>query len=241
MKKIFSIMGNVLTVCLLLIPGKLEAQLSFSPAIIQASGYPGGIERFDVNMSNSGTEPLNCTVRTYSTKIVGEGLPIAVEDAQRSCKQWIDIKPKTFRLEPNSDQRLMCTVNPPKGTAGGYYAIISCLGVPLSFEDQDKTPGRKAGIRFRYQVQTVVLFTVRGANIKAIIEPGEPIIEPKKDGTGFSVQIPVRNLGNVHDQMTGKVAIKSEDGQTVDNFDLISGRGFVLPEHERLFKTEGFF
>lgn len=239
MKTLYLLRKIALFLIILITPGLADAQISFSPMIKELSAYPGGIERFNLSMMNSGNEILDCKIETFPMKLVGDGLPVASEDGARSCHQWIDIKPREFKLNPKADQRLVCNIKPPKGTVGGYYALISCLGVPESFSEEERGTGSKAAVRFRYRVQSVIILKVRGSHMKAVIEPGEPLIESKKDGSGITFKVPIRNLGNVHDRMTGQVVVKSDAGQTIDRFELGSGRGFLLPEHERIFESKG--
>ena len=72
-----------------------------------------------------------------------------------------------------------------------------------------------------------------------VIEPGKPIISLEESAAGYSIQVPVRNRGNMHDKVSGTVVVRSEEGQLVDRFSLMSGKGYILPEHIRVFPLEG--
>jgi hypothetical protein len=85
----------------------------------------------------------------------------------------------------------------------------------------------------------VVLLTVPAPQMEAKIEAARPLIRPSEKGSGYSISVPVRNRGNIHARMSGTVEIRSESGQRLDRFELAAGRGFLLPGHERVFRSKG--
>jgi len=216
-----------------------RAQLAISPTIVEQRSYPGGLSTFTVSIVNNGAQPLSCTVSRYAMAVLGGGLPSAVDDAPRSCRDWLDIQPTSFTLGPKQGQRLICRVRPPKDAAGGYYALLSCLGQPQGTSRQsNESGGVGASIEFNYRVMSVVMLTVPGPNIEARIEAGQPVLK-RSGASGYLVSVPVRNTGNIHTRMGGTVEVRSEAGQMVEQFPLTAGRGFLLPEQERLFQSRG--
>ncbi len=229
---------------LLLILGAVPpvwAQMALSPTILELKAYPGGFQTFFLSVSNNGKTPLRCTVSVSAMDVMGSGLPVAVENSPRSAKDWITLEPAEFELAPSSGKRIVGRIRPPRGTVGGYYALISVLGVPrgAARDGQEGAKGLKAGVRFLHRVQAVVLMTVPGSKIKAIIEPGEPFIQLFEQGAGYTINVPIRNRGNIHDRIKGVLDIKSEAGQMVERFELAAGRGFILPKQERVFTSKG--
>lgn len=211
-------------------------QLTVSPIIIELRAYPGGLRTFTFSIGNTGKEPLECTIRVSAMTVSGGGLPVEVEDAPRSCKDWITVEPDTFRLAPMEGKRLVCRVRPPRETAGGYYAIISCHGAPQRGGDERTAEsGVGAAIKFSHRALVPVLLTIPAAQLRAIIEAGNAIITRGRGANGYTLEIPVRNRGNIHTRMGGTIQIHSEAGQLIDKFELAAGRGFILPQHERLF------
>ncbi len=105
-------------------------------------------------------------------------MPVAVDDAPRSCKDWISVQPERFNLRPGDGQRLICRLRTPAKMAGGYYGAISCHGVPAARSEQEATAenGVSAAVRFSYRIMAVVLVTVPGSDLRAIIEAGKPMI-----------------------------------------------------------------
>ncbi|MFC1636891.1 hypothetical protein ACFL5Z_18865, partial [Planctomycetota bacterium] len=215
-------------------------QFTISPIIIELTGYAGGLRTFTFSIGNTGQEPLDCTIGTSAMAIVGGGLPAEVDDAPRSCKDWITVTPETFRLAPKQGIRLVCRVRVPKNTGGGYYALISCHGIPRGgTEERTADSGVGAGIRFSHRALVPVLLTIPAPQMQAVIDAAQPLISEAQRGSGYTFELPVRNRGNVHARMSGTVEIRSEAEQLVDRFDLEAGRGFILPGHERLFKNRG--
>jgi hypothetical protein len=216
------------------------AQLSISPIIVETTGYPGGLRTFTISVGNTGQELLDCTVGVSAMTVVADGLPIEVQDAPRSCKDWIKVTPEKFSLPPKQDIRLVCHVRVPRDTGGGYYAIISCHGIPSKERDELATAsGVEAAIRFSHRSLVPILLTIPAPQMQAIIDAAQPIVSNAQRGSGYTFKLPVRNRGNVHTRMNGTMEIRSEDEQLIDRFEITAGRGFILPGHERLFRNRG--
>jgi len=218
-----------------------RAQLSLSPVIIEQRAYPGGLRQFTLSVSNTGKEPLDCQMTVYAMRVMGGGLPTPVDEAPRSCKDWITVEQNKFTLGPRTGKKIVCRVRVPKAdVAGGYYALLSCEGTPRGAASAPgKRPGVTAGIRFSYRVMVPVLLTVPAPDMKAVIDVGKPMVSLAKSRKGYKIDLPVRNRGNVHMRIEGFIEVRSEAGQLVERFDLKAGRGFVLPMHERLFTSRG--
>ena len=225
---------------LLLISPPVVSQLTISPNIIELRSYPGGLETFTVSVGNTGDVPIVCTMRVSALNVLAAGLPVAVDDAPRSCKDWITLAPETFTLRPKDGKRVVCRVRPPRKTGGGYYAVISCDAVPQTRGEQEGgAGGAGAVITFTHRALAPVLLIVPAPDMRAIIEAARPILARSDRVPGYTLELPVRNRGNIHARMTGTAEVRSEAGQLVERFDLASGRGFILPDHERLFASRG--
>ncbi|NQU44521.1 hypothetical protein HQ520_14615 [bacterium] len=64
------------------------------------------------------------------------------------------------------------------------------------------------------------------------------MLELQENKNSYLFQLPVRNRGNMHVRIAGKVEIRSEAGQILEDFTLTAGKGFLLPGHERVFRNE---
>jgi len=218
-----------------------QAQFSVSPIMIdQLKVYPGGTETFTVNIVSSSKQRQLCTVSLSAMEVLGSGLPVQSDDAPRSCRDWITVRPTEFALAPNEGKRLVCRIRPPQGTVGGYYAILACDGVlEGAGEDSRNTEGVGAAIRFRHRILVPVLLTVPGPDMRAVIDAAGPVMTQEKGSSGYTLELPLRNRGNMHARIHGTAEIRSEAAQLVEKFELVSGRGFLLPEHERVFESKG--
>jgi len=215
-----------------------EAQLSISPNVVEGKAYPGGIWTFTLGVMNVGDEPLACTTAIQSMEVLDSGMPIPVEEAPRSCKEWITSLNQEFTLEPKAGKRVVFRAQPPREVVGGYYALISVDGRPgeASVEQQPRA-GVSASVKFGHRGLVPVLLTIPGANLEAVIDAAKPLISLREDDRGYVLQLPVRNRGNIHARLTGSLEVRSHAGQLVDRCELGAGRGFVLPDHERLLES----
>ena len=220
--------------------GVAYGQLSVSPTIVEPRAYPGGLSRFTVSVSNTGRDTLDCTVSVKALQVNG-GMPVAVDNAPRSCREWITSDASEFALRPRVGRRMVFQVRPGREAAGGYYAAVMVHGVPRHRDQgaNENAEGTRAGVRFSYKVMTAVLLTVPAPRMEARIDAAQPIVRASEKGSGYSVVVPVRNQGNIHARMSGYVEIRSEAGQKLDRFELAAGRGFILPGDERLFRSKG--
>ncbi|NQU43541.1 hypothetical protein HQ520_09655, partial [bacterium] len=139
------------------LPGMVQAQISVSPTILEEKAYPGGVVKLRLGLANTSDEPLYCTISVSAMEVQGDGLPVAVPDAPRSCHTWISFGETDFALAPKQGKSLLGSVRVPRDASGGYYAVIACHGKPPQGIENGGTEGVKAGIRFSYRVMAVVL------------------------------------------------------------------------------------
>ena len=232
--------ASIVFASLLLIGSSAWAQLSLSPNIIQEKVYAGGLATFTVSVGNTDDRTLVCTMDVWALEIRG-GLPVPVEDAPRSCREWLTVEPETFTLSPKGGRRVVCRLQAPRETGGGYYAVLSCTGVieESSEEESKAEQGISAAVRLSHRTLAPVLVTVPAPELRAIVEAGEPVLSRGEENRGYVLEVPVRNRGNHHARIGGTVEVRSEADQLIERFELAAGRGFVLPEHERLFRSRG--
>ena len=214
-------------------PSAASAQLSMSPIIIEMEAYPGSLKTFSVSLGNNGKVGLDSKMTAHPMSVEGAGMPVIVKESPRSCSDWVTFETEQFRLGPGSGKKVICRLRTPKGVKGSYFALIACHGVP---EDSSETsPETKASVRFSFKTMAVLIVTVPGSGVRSIVEPGVPMIETGRDKGGFALKVPVRNRGTLHTKIHGNAEIRSEAGQLIEQYELQAGRGFLLPDHERLF------
>ncbi|NIA15248.1 MAG: hypothetical protein GWP08_14355 [Nitrospiraceae bacterium] len=214
-------------------------QISVTPIIVdQLTIHPGGLKTISVVVGSTSKDTQVCTVSVHGMEVMEEGLPVAVDDAPRSCRDWISVNPSSFILAPGQGKRVVCQIRVPPKTMGGYYAILSISATGQRKEEANRGARLKAGIYFSYRNLVPVLLVVPGSRMQAIIQGGMPTLVKSERGSGYTIEFPLRNSGNTHARVTGQARILSESGQLVEEFEVTSGRGLLLPEHQRLFKSK---
>jgi len=214
-----------------------SAQMAITPVMVENRTIAGGLATFMLSVSNSGNQPIDCGVRVTGMTVLPGGLPVEAQDPPRNCKDWITVEPTKFALRPGEGQGLLCRLRVPKDAAGGYYAIISCQGIPNTGTAGDSAEaGVGVTMKLTHRGLVPVLVTVPGPQVQAIIDAAPPAVLLGLGGRGYTFDLPVRNRGNIHARMAGFVELRSDAGQLVERFDMEAGRGFILPMHERLFQ-----
>lgn len=215
-----------------------RGQLATTPIILEIKGYPGGMETGSLGVSNSGRNALRCSIAVFALDVGESGLPTAVANAPRSCKGWISLQPEAFSLKPGESAKVVLRLRPPKGTEGGYYAMLLCDGAPESPATEDEAGTRvRSGIHFSYRNMVPVLVTIQGGKLTVRILTGKPVFTEAGNQKGFLIKTPVFNAGTVHTRVTGSLEIGTETGQPLQTLSFSSGQGLVLPDHARLFPT----
>ena len=213
--------------------------MTLSPNIVRLEAYPGGLERFTVNVNNTGDRALSCTIAINAMKIKSGGLPVPAKEAPRSCKDWLTVEPSRFQLGAQESRRVLCRLECPADATGGYYAILDLRGKPENLEGPSRGgEGIRAGLRLSYRTMAPILATVPGGRIRAVIDAGRPTVKKIDKGGGYLFRVPARNRGNVHARMHGTLEVRSRAGQVLKSFSLEAGRGFILPSHKRIFRCK---
>ena len=229
-----ALVAAILSVCAV-----AEGQISVAPLILdEITVFPGSVKSIFLVVGSTGKSTQDCTVSVSGMRVAEGGLPIPADDAPRSCADWITVRPATFTLSPGQGKRIVLQVRVPRGTVGGYYALISCTATGQEAGDAEGQGRVQAGIRFRYRNLVPVLLAVPGSNMQAIIDGAAPMFSKAPDGDGYTIKLLLRNRGNTHARITGSFEIRTESGRSLDKFEMGSGRGLLLPEHERLFESK---
>ena len=92
----------------LILGGLASAQMGITPIFVEARAYPGGLTTFKLSVFNPGKEALDCDVRVKGMTVLPGGLPVEVDDAPRSCRDWITVEPMKFTLKAGEGRDSMC-------------------------------------------------------------------------------------------------------------------------------------
>ena len=228
---------------LLVLDNQIYAQISISPLIIQRRLSSIGFSTITVSVLNESTDEYNCDMIPQNMMLNDQGMAIPDQDEnRRSCASWIEFSPKTFRLRPEETRNILVKIRIPRDEQyqGGYYALLTCESFVL-----DDSRERRSGaiIQFSSKVSSVLMLTIKGARLHSMVQINKlgfsPVPVDDHSNKGWSVVTHVQNSGNLHINMEGEVTIRGRNGVLIDKRKMRVGRGYVFPESERIFKTEG--
>lgn len=105
--------------------------LEISPPSQEVSVNPGEKITIKSSIMNRGTNAVPITVRIEDFTAVGdEGQVELTNDTTYSIKNWGNVTPNKFTLQPGSEQEVTATFTVPKDAAGGRYGsfVFSVAG-----------------------------------------------------------------------------------------------------------------
>jgi hypothetical protein len=151
---------------------------------------------------------------------------------KRSATPWLELETREFTMEPNQKKKVDLTITVPGGVRGGYYSAIVLEELPIP----EITSGRH--LMQTVRLVTLVELTVDGSGRlrKDAVISGMDVSQGT-DKRDLSFIVTVENKGDVHLKAKGDVVIKTKNGSRVDEAPLEAGRGMVLPEYPRDFRS----
>ncbi|MGB2989070.1 MAG: hypothetical protein WBC98_03855 [Candidatus Zixiibacteriota bacterium] len=160
---------------------------------------PAGGFRY-VNLRFRSQEPESISVRgkIMAVEYDEEGNLVVVDpvEGDRSCIQWLNLKPLTFDLRPGGTKNVKLTISGPKGYSGGYYA---CLVFDASIKGAKET-----SLATLFQIPILLNLPkdvelngeISGINISA------------SRNSPATIQVLFKNTGNTHVKPSGKLVLK---------------------------------
>lgn len=212
--------------------------LSISPQIMEVELRRGATQTFTLVVTNGNEYSLDCSVSYLPMKLSSEGLPESSIDTKRSCSLWVTSEPLIFNLGPKASQTVKLNIKVPVEAVGGYYCLVLIDGKPPKKNTDNEGTGLTASINFSFRSSVVILASVLGGKIYSHLNPTNLSFTKDRQNNNNIINLPIRNDGNIHAKVNGKIHVKSEDGQIINESPLTAGKGFILPEHERLFSTK---
>lgn len=189
---------------------------------------------------NGSSEPLACEMFAQHFAITEEGLPHGTSDAgPRSAAPWLSFSPARFSLAGGNAQEVKCNLSFPRGSAGGYYAIIAARGVPP--RGRAAQVG-EASIHFSYQANVVLMAVAKSSRVRPQFTFRAIELVPDEGGNAagarqWRVRATVENTGDVHAWTQGQAQIRDRLGGTVWQGELRAGKGLVVPGFPRIFQA----
>jgi hypothetical protein len=208
--------------------------LGVSPQLIELSVPSGRVHEMDLKVYNQGDGRLSINAYVSSIELSLDGTPVPLEtkEGERSCAEWITLDKHGFELLPGEEQAVHATIEVPRGSTGGRYAVILFEGIPALSDPEpwDMPLGTRVG--------SIVMESIPHTLLKDCEIESVEISKSVEEGVEFDVHF--RNTGNVHIRARGSVVIKSGQGRIVDRVPLDVGTGTVLPDGVRSFRGTWF-
>lgn len=231
--------------------------LRLLPPIQELSIQKGSADNFTITVLNSGDADAEGRFEVFNMDITINGQPVVADSGySRGCAQWIKLNTKECTIKAHEKFTLNGTLKVPRKAEGGYYAIIrGTFGSTTIPIETQKTKIKKPQIKLESQAMVVLLLTVPSSRNKPIIVPDTLFVLPNGDGNatvtsstfnqkfnnnnGWKVVLPVRNDGNIHTRVSGKLSFWSESGTHIESAPFAAGKGYILPGKTRNFKAVG--
>lgn len=204
-----------------------------SPPSVAVETQPGKPITIDIRIQNQSLDTENVKARIMKFTAEGEtGLPnLKNFDPTDDFGKWAQLSPATFSAEPNVWKTVKLTISPPKDAAFGYY-----YAVVFSREGADKQI-QKNKSNLLGEFASLVLLDVKAPGAIRKVNVAE--FSTKAHVTEFlpeDFNVRLRNVGNTHVGLTGSISI-SKHGKLVDEIDVNSSKGYIIPKSYRNFTT----
>jgi hypothetical protein len=231
--------------------------MQLMPPIQEIEVHRGKMGTFTVMVHNDGDEDVSSSFSAHGLDMTIDGQTIIADTAYvHGCGNWITLEPEEFVIKAHETLTLKGKVTVPKNAEGGYYALVrgsfAGITIPLSAEAANI---RGSQIALQSQAMVAVLLTIPSSRNRPQIAPDTLLIYPRGEdnesrepaevdfaraGTGgWTVVMPLRNEGNIHARVSGRVSILSESGSLLESADFWAGRGYVLPGKVRNLRAHG--
>ncbi len=204
-----------------------------SPPSVAVETLPGKPITVDVRIQNQGLVSENVKVRLMKFTAEGEtGLPnLKKFEPTDDFGKWAQVSPTTLVAEPNTWKTVKLDIAPPKDAAFGYYYALV-----FSRDGADKqTVKNKSNLLGEFA--SLVLLDVKAPGAVRKVNVAE--FSTKAHVTEFlpeNFNVRLRNVGNTHVGVSGSISI-SKHGKLVDEIDVNSSKGYIIPTSYRNFTT----
>lgn len=234
-----------------------QAVMQLMPPVQEVRVGRGRTETFTVTVRNAGDSGANSNFSIHDMDITIDGRPfIADSGYTRGCGEWIKLESMEYVVEAHGSLLLKGTITVPRKSEGGYYALIrgsfETINIPLAGK---KVNIDGSAVTLQTQAMVVLLLTVPSSRNKPIIVPDTLFVFPRgeekesgstintgfnnKKEKGWKVVMPVRNDGNIHTRVSGRLSFWSESGAHIESAPLLAGKGYLLPGKVRNFEATG--
>lgn len=193
--------------------------LVMGPARFEVSLPPGEIAEGDYYVQNDTDQNAHIVVEPENW------FKEAYNYGKLDIKDWVEFDTYEFELKPKEIKKLRLRIKVPTDVKGELAAQIFFTSTVLT-EDGKPVEGIKA------RVGAVLYVAIKGTEIidAEITNITVSNVPDGKNGK-LSIEVDVKNKGNVHIRPTGKVTIEDKAGKKAAELDLLSGKP-ALPLQE---------
>ena len=216
------------------VTGQGGTGIRISPPNFELEAKPGETVAQQIRVSNQGSGPLPITMQVAGFTPTGQEGQVALteeEQAEFGIVSWITVTPNEFLLQPGDqpgDQQEVTFLieipeNAPPG--GHYVSILASIGSGAATQ---------GGVAVGQRIGSLVLLRVAGE----IVEQAElaKLSAPALAAKGpITLDVLVRNTGNVHIRPAGVITVKGTFGGEITKLPLEQKN--VLPDSERAFSA----
>src|SRR5258708_25195741 len=188
---------------------KASPGLQVHPSNFELTVTPGQPTTETVYLENrtNQTVPIKVALRNFNALGEEGAVNLTTGDSSYSLAKWITVSPENASIPPQSQQKFTFTITPPfNAEPGGHYGSVVFATVPSSLN--------KTGAALSQEVASLILATVPGnVTENAHVESFAPE-KPFYEFGPTTIDMRVKNFGQVHIQPKGQVLIKGTFGDT---------------------------
>lgn len=204
-----------------------EAQIYFGITPIRAEhdGRKGENITDIIYVRNNAKNPIRIRVYVENWFLREDGTPefVGNKPADFSCKDWIQVNPQDFRLNPNEMKMVRYTISiPDDAPAAGFHASVSFENVPLNNTDSSSSQ-----MVFTGKIAAAIYIKV--GNIEPDIEILDLTLIEEKDQRG--IKLFIKNNSQTHFRTQGTIVIRDEQGR--DSHEIEIPNVITLPIMQR--------
>ena len=175
--------------------------ITVSPVVVERNVKAGKAERIEVSVANQTQRPQELDT-AFEDVAPGQDPQqdkrfVPGGAGKRGAETWLRAEPEHFTLQPGEERTVTVVATPPAGVEpGGHYAALFIRTVP-------KGTGT---IAVRARIAVLLLLTAEGPvhhDLRLSIAPNHRIVLRGKPHW----TVDVRNRGNVHELLTGRVRV----------------------------------
>lgn len=199
------------------------------PQVMELEVPGGGFRRSLITVENVYEEPIHVLgyIKDLQFQPDGEIQLMEPGSVERSCADWVTVRPAEFNLSPGASKKIQLSIRIPDGEDGGHYGKLVFDTYPLSAEASGLEPDTSLG-------STLMVIVPGASEMEGTITGFEPSLTEDGKPSGFTMAF--NNTGNVHVRPTGVIMVKDYMGDVLHEQFLEKDVPSILPGNSRQLK-----